>query len=54
MRILWVDSSDVSHLRNIFGDNIHIEERGKEYLYDPNRVFDLEGGVFKDIRKLTG
>ena len=51
MRILWVDSSDVSHLRNIFGDNIHIEERGKEYLYDPNRVFDLEGGVFKDIRK---
>ena len=51
MRILWVDSSDVLHLRDIFGDNIHIEKRGKEYLYDPNRVFDLEGGVFKDIRK---
>ena len=51
MRILWVDSSDVVHLRNIYGDNIHIEKRENEYIYDPNLVFNLEGGMFRDIRK---
>ena len=51
MRILWVDSSDVLDLRNIYGDDINIKKRENEYLYDPNVVFGLEGGMFRDIRK---
>jgi hypothetical protein len=35
----------------MFGDDIHIEKRDNEYLYDPNVVFGLEGGRFRDIRK---
>ena len=51
IRILWVDSYDVDGLKKIFGKDIDIREKEKEYMYDPKIVFGLEGKEFKDVRK---
>ena len=51
MRILWIDSSDVCALKDLFGRNIQIQEKEDEYIYDPKIVFDLSGKGYKDARK---
>ena len=51
MRILWVDSSDINTLKELFGEGIEIQEKENEYIYDPKEVFCLSGKKYKDIRK---
>ena len=51
MRILWIDSSDVCALKDLFGRNIQIQEKEDEYIYDPKVVFELSGKRYKDARK---
>lgn len=51
MRILWVDSSDINTLKELFGEDIEIQKKEDEYIYDPKIVFDLSGKGYKDARK---
>mgnify|MGYP001174563070 FL=1 len=51
MRILWVDSSDINTLNELFGEDIEIQKKENEYIYDPKDVFCLAGKKYKDIRK---
>ena len=51
MRILWIDSSDVCTITDLFGRNIKIQKREDEYIYDPKVVFELPGKRYKDVRK---
>lgn len=51
IRILWIDSSDVATLEEIFKENIEIQEKENEYIYDPKDVYALSGRKFRDLRK---
>ncbi len=51
MRILWIDPSDITTLKELFGEDIEIQEKENEYIYDPKTVFDLSGKRYKDARK---
>lgn len=51
MRFLWVDERDKKKLENYFGNQIEIEKKSSEYIFDPKKNHSLEGSKFRDIRK---
>ena len=51
MRFLWVDERDKKKLENYFGNQIEIEKKSSEYIFDPKKNHSLEGSEFRDIRK---
>tara|TARA_B100000029_G_scaffold264737_1_gene260890 strand:+ start:161 stop:1096 length:936 start_codon:yes stop_codon:yes gene_type:complete len=51
LRILWVDESDLEFLSNRFGESLKYKLKDRDYLYEPQKVFDKKGREFRDLRK---
>ena len=51
IRFLWVDERDKKKLEKYFGNQIEIEIKSSEYIFDPKKIHSLEGSEFRDIRK---
>tara|TARA_Y100001970_G_scaffold172312_1_gene210640 strand:- start:412 stop:1074 length:663 start_codon:yes stop_codon:yes gene_type:complete len=51
IKFLWVDDIDKSKLEKYFKNQIEIEKKSSEYIYDPKKICSLKGSEFRDIRK---
>ena len=51
VRIIWVDEEEISRLRLEFDENLAWDEKGVEYIYEPEKVWTMEGSEFRDMRK---
>ena len=51
VRIIWVDEEEISQLRLGFDENLAWDEKGVEYIYEPEKVWSMEGSEFRDMRK---
>ena len=51
IRILWVDEDEVQKLRSQFGEKLTYGDKGPEYIYEPEKVWRMDGHTFRDIRK---
>ena len=51
VRIIWVDEEEISRLQLEFDENLAWDEKGVEYIYEPKKVWTMEGSEFRDMRK---
>ena len=51
VRIIWADEDEISQLRLEFDENLAWDEKGVEYIYEPEKVWAMEGSEFRDMRK---
>lgn len=50
-KILWVNESEKRILEAVFKDRITISLKEEEYIYDPNLIYNMKGGDYRDLRK---
>ena len=50
-KILWVNESEKRILEAVFKDRIKISLKEEEYIYDPNLIYNMKGGAYRDLRK---
>ena len=51
LRIIWVDEDEISKLRSQFGEKLAWDDKGAEYIYEPEKVWEMRGSKFRDMRK---
>lgn len=51
LRIIWVDEDEISKLRSQFGEKLAWDDKGAEYIYEPEKVWAMRGSRFRDMRK---
>ena len=51
VKILWVNESEKRILKSAFTDHIKIDVKEEEYIYDPNLIYHMKGGRYRDLRK---
>ena len=51
VRIIWADEDEISQLRLEFDENLAWDVKGVEYIYEPEKVWAMEGSEFRDMRK---
>lgn len=51
IKIIWVNESEKGILKSAFKDRIKISPKTEEYIYDPNLIYKMRGGSYRDLRK---